>query len=118
MSRTIMDFRVPGDVWPFIDQWAPSANFHIVQSAGPMRLYQRGYGFWTAPVMASFQQSGDVVHMETWVRCNLLVRIMSLFILPKEMELRSGGFRAVLPRKLGRDGVNKLLEQLKLPLIP
>jgi hypothetical protein len=83
-----------------------------------MKLYQRGYGFWTAPVMASFQQANDVIHMETWVRCNLLVRIMSLVILPKEMDLRSGGLRAVLPRKLGRNAVNKLLEQLKLQPIP
>lgn len=118
MSRTIMDFRVPGDIWPFVDQWAPATGFHVVQTPGPMKLYQKGYGFWVAPIMVSFQQSGDVIHMEAWMRCNLLVRIGSLFILPKEMELRSGGFRGALPRKWGREAVNKLLDQLKLPLIP
>lgn len=118
MSRTTLDFRAPGELWPWIDQWANSTGFHIVQSAGPMRLYQKGSGFWIAPTMVSFQQSGDVIHLESWVRANLFVRLMALFIIPAEMEVRSGGFRMVIPRKYGREAVNKLLAELKLPLIP
>ena len=118
MSRTTMDFRVTGDIWQWVDPWAAATGFHLKQSAGPMRLYQKGYGFWLAPVMASFQQANDVIHMETWVRANLFIRIFALFLVPAEMDLNSGGFRMVLPRRYGREAVNKLLAQLQLPLIP
>jgi len=43
---------------------------------------------------------------------------MVLFVIPAEMELKSGGFRMVVPRKYGLEAVNKLLAQLQLPLIP
>jgi len=118
MSRTTLDFRAPADIWQWIDPWAQSTGFRLKQSAGPMRLYQKGHGFWMAPVMASFQQANDLIHLETWVRANFFIRLMALFIIPSEMELKSGGFRLVVPRKYGREAVNKLLAQLQLPLIP
>jgi hypothetical protein len=39
-------------------------------------------------------------------------------MLPAEMHIRSGGFRAVLPRKIARGAVNELLAQVGAPLIP
>ncbi len=48
---------------------------------------------------------------------NILVRLSSLFMLPKQMGLESGGFRGALPRKIGREAVNKLLERLGQPPI-
>ncbi len=118
MSRTTMDFRAPTDYWQTIDLWAKMTDIRLKQSAGPMRLYQKGHGFWMAPVMISFQQTNDQIHMETWVRANFFIRLMALFIIPSEMELKSGGFRLVVPRKYGREAVNKLLAQLQAPLIP
>jgi hypothetical protein len=43
---------------------------------------------------------------------NLFVRLMALFMLPKQMSVESGGFRGALPRKIGRQAVNRLLEKL------
>ena len=118
MSRTTMDFRAPAEIWQSIDPWAQATGFRLKQSAGSMRLYQKGRGFWMAPVMASIQQANDSIHMETWVRANFFIRLMALFLIPAEMELKSGGFRLVIPRKYGREAVNKLIAQLQLPLIP
>lgn len=118
MSRTTMDFRAPTGNWQWIDPWAQATGFRLMQSAGPMRLYQKGDGFWTVPVMASFQQANDLIHLETWVRANFFNRLRALFMVPEEMELRSGGLKMVIPRKYGREAVNKLLAQLQLPLIP
>ena len=44
--------------------------------------------------------------------------ILSLFMLPAEMHIRSGGFRAVLPRKIAREAVNDLLRQVGAQQIP
>jgi len=49
------------------------------------------------------------------VHLNFLVRLMALFMLPKRMGVESGGFRGVLPRKIGRQAVNKLLQKLAQP---
>jgi hypothetical protein len=111
--RTIRDFEYSGDVRPLVDAWAPEDNFRLIDATGPKRVYQRGYGFWTAPVKLEVSQQGSRVHLETWVHLNLLVRIMALFILPKQMGVESGGFRGVLPRKIGRNAVNRLLAKLQ-----
>ncbi len=71
-----------------------------------------------APMMLSLRQENNVVTLEAWVRSNLFVRLMSFFILPAEIGIESGGFKAVLPRKIARDAVNSLLHQLGVPLIP
>jgi hypothetical protein len=43
------------------------------------------------------------------------MRLMSLFILPSEITIGSGGMKAVLPRKMARGDVNTLLERLGQP---
>jgi hypothetical protein len=57
------------------------------------------------------------IHMEVWVRVSFFVRLQSLFMLPAQMGVESGGMRGVVPRKMARNSVNKLLEQLGQPLI-
>jgi len=64
------------------------------------------------------RQENQEINIEAWISANLFVRIMSLFILPAEMGIESGGFRAVLPRSIARTAVNKLLAQLGQPPIP
>ena len=39
-------------------------------------------------------------------------------MLPAEMHIRSGGFRAALPRKIARNAVNDLLVQVGAQPIP
>jgi hypothetical protein len=118
-SRTRISFQWGTDVYPYIDQWASTSGFNMqaAQSNG-VRLYQKGHGIMVAPMMLSVTQSGPQVEMEAWVRCNMFVRLMSLFMLPAEMGVESGGFRGVLPRKIARDAINELMRQLQLNPIP
>jgi len=113
--RTVRDFEYSGDSGPIMESWAAENGFRLLDGTGPARLFQRGHGFWTAPIRLEASQAGSKVHLETWVPVNLLVRAMALFTLPKQMGVESGGFRGVLPRKIGRQAVNKLLEKLGQP---
>lgn len=117
-KRTQISFRPNGDVWPLIESWAGANGFLHRGSQDPGKLYQKGTGFLVAPTMLSIRQENGALTLEVWIQCNLFTRIMSLFILPAEMGIESGGFKGVLPRKLARDTVNGLLHQLGQPLIP
>jgi hypothetical protein len=109
---TIRDFDLSGDARPIVDAWAAENGFRLIDGTGPARLFQKGHGFWTAPVRLAISQEGSKVHLEAWIPINLFVRAMALFMLPRQMALESGGFRGSLPRKIGRQAVNKLLEKL------
>jgi hypothetical protein len=117
-KRTQISFRPTGDVWPLIEGWASANGFLHRASPDSGKLYQKGIGFWVAPTMLSIHQENGTLALEIWIRCNLFTRAASFFILPAEMGIESGGFKAALPRKLSRDVVNRLLQQLGQPLIP
>jgi len=57
------------------------------------------------------------VTVQAWARGTFIARLFSLFILPAEMGIASGGFRGALPRKMMRGHVNELLAQLGGPPI-
>jgi hypothetical protein len=82
------------------------------------RLYQKGTGFLVAPMMLKVRHENQETNIEAWIRSNFLVRLMSLFILPSEMGIESGGLKGVLPRNIARKAVNILLAQLGQPPIP
>jgi hypothetical protein len=117
-NRTQISFPINGDIWPVVDGWARANGYTRKAPTGSERLYQKGTGMMVAPMMLSLRQAGNMITLEAWVRSNLFVRLMSFFILPPEIGIESGGFKAVLPRKIARDAVNGLLHQLGVPLIP
>lgn len=117
-KRTFIEFDYSGDVWPIIESWAKENGYRAKGANGATRLFQKGIGFLAAPMMLSAEASSGHVQIQAWVRCNLLVRISALFILPSEMSIESGGMRAALPRKIARTAVNKLLAQFSQPAIP
>jgi len=117
-KRTQVSFQTNGDIWPLVDGWASANGFNRKAPTGSERLYQKGTGMLVAPMMLSIRQEGAVTKLEAWVRCNLFMRISSFFILPQEIGIESGGFKAVLPRKIARAAVNGLLHQLGVALIP
>src|SRR5260370_37148814 len=116
-SRTQITFPQGADFWPTVERWAGAHGYSARESSGPAKLYQKGVGFLVAPMMLSIRQENGQVVMEAWVRCNLFIRLSSFFILPAEIGVQSGGFKAVLPRKIARDAVNALLQQLGVPLV-
>jgi hypothetical protein len=118
-KRSVVTFQAPGDPWPTIATWAQKHKFMPREpQTGNIKLFQKGSGFWTAATRAQFTQRGDQIELQAWLPISLFVRIMALFMLPAEMHIRSGGFRAVLPRKIARDAVNELLRQVGAPPIP
>jgi hypothetical protein len=113
--RTEIDFERVEDIQKIVDDWAAAHDYKFLEMEEDMRVYQRGSGFWTAPMRLGYRQTGERVHMEAYVYAPLLNRIMSLFLVPKECKIESGGFVASIPRAMARKDVNNLLETLGQP---
>jgi hypothetical protein len=118
--RTYVTYSVQGDPWPVIAAWAQKHGFHPREpQLGNTKLFQKGSGFWTAAMRAQFTYDGAAtMQVQAWLPISLFARIGALFLLPAEIHIRSGGFKAVLPRKLARTAVNELLAQVGAPPIP
>jgi hypothetical protein len=117
-KRTTVKIELRGDPWPVINVWGRQTGYLPMTDIGTSRLYQKGTGFWVAPMMLAAQVDGNVLTLQAWIRGTFIARLFSLFILPAEMHVRSGGFKAVLPRNMARGHVNKLIAALGGPPIP
>ncbi|MBU1241358.1 hypothetical protein KKF84_01450 [Myxococcota bacterium] len=117
-NRTTVTFTHEGELWPLVDQWATQNGFRSVTTQESARLLQKGSGFFVAPMMVDMELDNNQVRLEAWIQVGLLARILSLFILPGEMSIESGGVRAALPRSIARKAVNNLLASLNQPPIP
>ncbi len=112
-KRTQVIWSVAGDPGPAIAAWAKRKGFHPRDpQTGNLKLFQKGSGFWAAATRTQFTLRDGQMELQAWIPISLFARIMALFLLPAEMHVRSGGFRAVLPRKLARDAINELLVEV------
>jgi len=120
--RTHITVPARHDFSTILDAWAVEHQYLLQREEttpeGPVRLYQKGTGFLVAPMMLRVLAAGDEIRMEAWVSAGFYVRMMSLFILPAEMTIESGGFKGTIPRKMARKAVNDLLGRLGVNLIP
>jgi len=117
-TRTVRDYTLNFDPWPIMDRWAADTGYRLKESNPTGRLYQKGHGFLVAPMMFEVRQSGYQFHFEIWIRVNTFTRLFAFFLIPAEMGIESGGFKLVVPRKIAREAVNKLMAALQLPPIP
>jgi len=117
-SRTTVRFTAPENMLRTVAAWAEQHGYRPQQQGDGRHVFQKGTGFLVAPMMVELVTDGDQVTLTAWVRINLFTRIMSFFLLPAEMPVQSGGFRAVIPRNMARKAVNALLTDLAQPLIP
>ena len=115
-DRTIIDLPLPQPLGPLVQNWAVANGFKLKSQDQLSSVYGRG-GFWTAPIRVAVAQRGRKVHIEAWIAPNIVARMFSLFIVPKEMGIHSGGLIGVLPRKQARKKVNDLLMRLAGPQI-
>lgn len=111
-GRTNLSFDVNREIWPDVNQWAAENGFVKKEGEGSRVLFQKGKGFLVAPMMCDIRVEGSRVELECWVRANLFVRLMALFLIPSEMHIEPGGMKMAVPRKIARNAVNKLLEKL------
>jgi len=116
-TRTICQFGYQGDVISLVEQWAHEFDYRYITTEGSARIYQRGKGFWTAPMRVQVEQQGKQVTLQAWAYAPLLNRLMALFLVPEEMEIKSGGVRMVIPRSMARKDFNILLGRLGQPPI-
>ena len=116
-KRAEISFTADADIWSTVEKWAGEHKYNIKTQSGSKRLFQKGVGFWVAPTMLEIEVDGNRVQIEAWIRINLFTRLFSLFILPAEITIESGGVRAAVPRRIARKAVNKLLIQLNQPEI-
>jgi hypothetical protein len=117
--RSVVTYAVTGDPWPTIGTWAKQHGFNPREpQTGSTKLFQKGSGLFTAPMRAQFTHTGNSVEVQAYLHIPLFSRIMALFLLPAEMNVRSGGFRAVIPRNIARKAVNALLAQVGAEQIP
>jgi hypothetical protein len=117
-TRTEIRFNTDPAQWATLDQWAQTEGYKLLHATGAERTFQKGIGFLVAPMMLHVSQDGAQTVMHAWIRANMVIRAFALFLLPAEMGIESGGIKAMLPRKIARSAVNKLLNQLQVPLIP
>lgn len=118
-KRAVVTFAVDGDPWPTIAAWGQKHRFlPRAPQTGEVKLFQKGSGLWTSPMRAQFTDKGNVIELQAWVHNSLFTRLMTLFILPMEMTVASGGFRAMVPRSIARKAINELLGQFRAPPIP
>src|SRR5205807_8321035 len=108
--RASREFATEGDPWPTVDSWAGRAGYHVLEQEGERRVYRKGSGFWVGKRIVQVSASDGTAHVEAWVSSPFLTRLLSLFIIPREITVESGGPRAMLPRKLGRNELNDLLQ--------
>ena len=118
-KRSVVTYTAKGDPWPVIAAWAQRHKYLPREpQTGNTKLFQKGSGLLTAPMRVQFTLDGQVMHVHAWLKISLFARISALFLLPAEMHINSGGFRAVVPRNMARKAVNELLAQVGAPPIP
>lgn len=116
-SRTVRNFTVSLDTWPIVDRWARSERFILIEDLGDKRRYQKGNGWLVLPTKLEITLKDGSLHLEVWVHGSLFNRIFTLFLLPEEIAIESGGVRALIPRTVSRESVNRLLILLGQPSI-
>jgi len=114
-KRTTVQVQLRQDPWPLIAGWAQQHK--LVQAGPPMDglvVFNRTYN----QQHVAFLVQGTVLVVQAWISISMMMRIRSLFILPSEIHIGSGGMRAAIGRKALRKIVNELLGHLGAPPIP
>jgi hypothetical protein len=117
--RSVVSFAVKGDPWERIGAWAKRHKFTPREPHGKnVKLFQKGTGLLTSPMRAQFTHEDGKIELQAWVHNLLFSRLLTLFLLPMEMNVRSGGFRAMVPRSIARKAINELLREMNATEIP
>jgi hypothetical protein len=116
-SRTKLDFTYKGDITAVVDQWAKENHFKVSPNADGSLACRRGGGVMMCAVILEVRQTGEQVHLETWLAVDILTEFASLFTAPQESAIQSGETLLWREKELARWYVNPLLERLEQPPI-
>ena len=117
MKRTTRSFPAPENFWPTVEEWAKANGYVYLGSVGHTHTFEKLLGFAGVWVMLQLQESNGVIDFQAWMRFGTWLRILSFCLLPVELPLESGGFKAIMERKFARKGLNQLLTQFGQPPI-
>ena len=116
-SRTILDFSFNGDVYPILEKWATENSF--ITRDGPEGAIecQRGGGMMMCPVLLQIKQSGNNIHLETWLQVDILTEFTMLFNAPAQSAIDSSVKLLWREREIACLYVNRFLKELGQPPI-
>lgn len=118
--RTIRNFEVPPDFPSILGRWASEEGFVLLRHEGGTTVFRKQVlgGFWLPPMIVQIESVGTGVRLSAWVDGRSWRQLWGLFLTPREMALEKGGMRGSAPRKVAREAVNRLLEQVGQSPIP
>ena len=117
-SRTSRDFRVPLDIWKFVDEWAADEKFDVVSSGERSHVYRKDLGSLAPSAHVEITENDGSVHLEAWLANSTPVRALRFFRVPPELGVESNGTKALaVERTVARDRINRLFIKLGQPLI-
>ncbi|MBI4402676.1 MAG: hypothetical protein HY537_00865 [Deltaproteobacteria bacterium] len=95
--------------WTIIEHWASERDFHLIDSRGKRRLYQQGNRGWAFLILADIRCEERHVSVVAWLQVGFLMRLLTVFSLPKQMGLHPNGFWGVRARRRACREMNALL---------
>jgi len=116
-ARTILNFNYKDDIQPILTKWADENGFHLRDIGKGVIECQRGGGVVMCPILLQVKQTGENIHLETWLMVDLLTQFTSLFSAPSQSPIDSSVDGLPRERDIARHFINKLLDQLGQPQI-
>lgn len=111
-SRTRLDFTFEEDIQPIIKEWAEEFHFKVSPGENGGLHCRRSGSVMLCGVVLEAQQSGNRVHLETWLDVDILTEFATLFNAPKECTIQSGETLLWREKEFARRYVNPLLERM------
>jgi hypothetical protein len=116
-SRTRIDFSYREDIFLILERWASENSFSIRKGVNGVIKCRRGGGVMMPPVMVQIKQTGNTIHLETWLQVDILTEFTTLFNAPAQSAIDSSAKGLWREREIARLYINKLLKELGQPPI-
>ena len=116
-SRTILDFSFNGNVFPILEKWAAENSFNTRNGVEGTIECQRGGGVMMTPVLLQIRQTGNNIHLETWLQVDILTEFITLFNAPAQSAIDSSAKLLWREKEIARLYINKFLKELGQPPI-
>lgn len=108
-------FNVRQESWGVVEHWAMEHGYHLTALKGKRRLYRKGYQQSLFLTFLDLKHDEDSITMTAWIEVGILARSVSLFTLPKVLQVEPSGLNGVFKRRAVCREINMLLDRLKQP---
>ncbi len=117
--RTVRETHYTRDKWTKIHNWALNNKYKLLekQSDEERRIYKKRFSWLMPATYIEMYKKDKMLKLDFWVNADAYLIVSLLTFRPSEIRLDRGGLAGAVPRKMARDLVNPLLDQLKLERI-